>query len=57
MSEPTPREPAAGPPDSPSTAAKRPPISLARIALWIGVGGFGVYLIVTGLVGMIVKGQ
>ena len=30
--------------------------SFARIAVWVIVGGIGLYLVITGLVGVIVKG-
>lgn len=45
MSDPTPSDPK---PKAPS---------LARIAIWVLVGGVGLYLVITGLIGVIVKGQ
>lgn len=30
--------------------------SFARIAVWVIVGGIGLYLVISGLVGVIVKG-
>jgi len=35
---------------------EKKPVSFARLAIWIVAGGLGVYLIVTGLVGVITKG-
>lgn len=35
----------------------RPRISLSRIAVWVIVGGIGLYLVISGVVGIIVKGQ
>ena len=32
-------------------------ISFARIAIWVIVGGVGLYLVISGVVGIIVKGQ
>ncbi len=34
----------------------KPGPSTARIVLWIAVGGVGLYMVVTGLVGILVKG-
>ena len=31
-------------------------ISMGRIAIWVIVGGIGLYLVISGLVGVIVKG-
>lgn len=31
--------------------------SMGRLAIWVIVGGVGVYLVVTGLIGVITKGQ
>jgi hypothetical protein len=36
---------------------KKPAISFARIAIWVVVGGIGLYLVITGLVGVITKGS
>ena len=36
---------------------KKGEISFARIAIWVIVGGVGLYLVITGVVGIIVKGQ
>ena len=41
-------------PDKP--ASKKGEISFARIAIWVIVGGIGLYLVISGLVGVIVKG-
>jgi len=30
---------------------------MGRLAIWVIVGGVGVYLVVTGLIGVITKGQ
>jgi len=35
---------------------EKKPVSFTRLAIWIIVGGVGVYLIVTGLYGVITKG-
>lgn len=32
-------------------------ISFGRIAIWVIVGGVGLYLVISGLVGVIVKGS
>lgn len=45
MTTPPPREPGPG-----------PHISTARIMIWIVVGGIGVFLLVSGIVGIIAKG-
>jgi hypothetical protein len=34
----------------------KPEISFARIAVWVIVGGIGLYLVISGVVGIIVKG-
>lgn len=34
----------------------RPPITTGRIAIWVIVGGIGVFLLVSGIVGIIAKG-
>ena len=31
--------------------------SMGRIAIWVIVGGVGLYLVISGVVGIIVKGQ
>ena len=36
---------------------KKGEISFTRIAIWVIVGGVGAYLLITGIVGIIVKGQ
>ena len=36
---------------------KKGEISFARIANWAIVGGVGLYLVISGVVGIIVKGQ
>ena len=41
----------------PSDDKKKPEISFARIAIWVIVGGVGLYLLISGVVGIIVKGQ
>jgi len=35
---------------------KKREITLTRLALWLIIGGFGAYLLVSGLVGIIAKG-
>jgi hypothetical protein len=35
---------------------KKGQISLARIAIWVLVGGIGAYLVISGIIGIIVKG-
>ena len=39
----------------PSDPKKGP--SMGRIAIWVIVSGVGLYLVISGLVGVIVKGQ
>jgi len=34
---------------------KKPTISFARIAIWVIVGGIGAYLLISGIVGILVK--
>jgi hypothetical protein len=41
---------------SPRDPGSRPRISTARITTWIIVGGIGVFLLVSGIVGIIAKG-
>lgn len=40
----------------PQDKAKKPAVSWQRIAVWVAVGGAGLYLVITGLVGIIAKG-
>jgi hypothetical protein len=35
---------------------KKPEISFARIAIWVIVGGIGLYLVISGAIGVFVKG-
>jgi len=41
----------------PGEDKKKPAISFSRIAVWVIVGGIGLYLVITGLVGVITKGS
>ena len=41
----------------PGEDKKKPAISFSRIAIWVIVGGVGLYLVITGLVGVITKGS
>ena len=41
----------------PGEENKKPAISFQRIAIWVIVGGIGLYLVITGLVGVITKGS
>ena len=41
----------------PGDEKKKPAISFSRIAIWVVVGGVGLYLVITGVVGIIAKGQ
>lgn len=36
---------------------KKGEVSFARIAIWVIVGGIGAYLLLSGIVGIITKGQ
>ncbi|MEQ1737411.1 MAG: hypothetical protein ABL886_13530 [Rhodoglobus sp.] len=36
---------------------KKGEISFARIAIWVIVGGVGLYLVLSGVIGILVKGQ
>lgn len=36
---------------------KKPTITATRIVIWVAVGGIGLYLLITGLVGVITKGS
>ncbi len=40
----------------PQDDKKKPAVSWQRIAVWIAVGGVGLYLVITGLAGVIAKG-
>ena len=40
----------------PGDEKKKPAISWQRIAVWVVVGGVAIYLIITGLAGVIAKG-
>jgi hypothetical protein len=40
----------------PGDDKKKPTISWQRMAVWVLVGGVGIYLVVTGLAGVIAKG-
>jgi hypothetical protein len=40
----------------PGDEKKKPTISWQRIALWVLVAGAGLYLVITGLAGVIAKG-
>jgi hypothetical protein len=40
----------------PGDDKKKPAISWQRIAVWVVVGGVAIYLIITGLAGVIAKG-
>jgi hypothetical protein len=35
----------------------KPGPSMGRIAIWVIVGGVGLYLVISGVVGILVKGQ
>ncbi|EAR25797.1 hypothetical protein A20C1_07953 [marine actinobacterium PHSC20C1] len=37
--------------------AKKPPITPMRIALWVIVSGVGLFMVITGIVGVLVKAQ
>ena len=41
---------------TPRTPGEKPQISPARITVWIAVGGIAVFLLVSGIVGIIAKG-
>ena len=47
MSDSTPRGPGGGPPR---------PITASRVTTWIVVGGIGVFLVVSGILGIVAKG-
>jgi len=34
----------------------KPPITMGRIVIWVIVGGIGVFLLVSGIIGIIAKG-
>ena len=40
----------------PGDDQKKPEFSFARIAIWVIVAGVGLYLVISGVVGIIVKG-
>ena len=40
----------------PQPGGEKPKITSGRIAIWVIVAGIGLYLIVTGVVGIIAKG-
>lgn len=40
----------------PQDDKKKPAVSWQRLALWVLVGGVGLYLVITGLAGVIAKG-
>lgn len=40
----------------PSPGGEKPKITMGRVAIWVIVAGIGVYLLVTGVVGIIAKG-
>ena len=40
----------------PGDDKKKPEISFARIAIWVIVGGIGLYLVLSGVIGIIIKG-
>lgn len=44
-------------PDPIKDDGKKPAISLNRIIIWVVVGGIGLYLVISGIVGILVKGQ
>lgn len=41
---------------TPRTPGEKPQISPARITVWIAVAGVGIFLLVSGIVGIIAKG-
>lgn len=43
-------------PEPPRDPKKPGQVTPARIAIWLAVGAIGLYLVITGLVGIIVKG-
>ena len=58
MSEPSPEptpQPTAEPTHAPTPDEKRRRL-LIRIAVWIVVGGIGLYLVISGIVGILAKG-
>lgn len=40
----------------PGEEKKKPSVSFTRLAIWLIVGGIGLYMVITGLVGVITKG-
>ena len=43
-------------PTLPGDDKKKPQISMGRIAIWVIVAGVGLYLVISGLVGVVTKG-
>ena len=41
----------------PGEDKKKPAISMNRIIIWVIVAGVGLYLVISGLVGVVTKGQ
>jgi hypothetical protein len=41
----------------PGEEKKKPAVSFSRIAIWVVVSGVGLYLLITGVVGIITKGS
>ncbi|GHF25176.1 hypothetical protein [Pseudolysinimonas yzui] len=41
---------------TPPTPGEKPRISPARITVWIAVAGIGLFLLISGIVGIIAKG-
>lgn len=54
MSDPKPSQPAKKPEPTPEEKRRQ---LLIRVGVWIVVGGFGLYLVISGIVGIIAKGQ
>ncbi len=54
MSELPPQDPNSQRPD-PQKPGGKPRMTLLRIAVWVVVGGLGLYLLITGIVGVISK--
>lgn len=42
--------------NTPRTPGEKPQISPARITVWIAVAGIGLFLLISGIVGIIAKG-
>lgn len=47
---------APNPPSRPGDRRPASPITPARITLWLVVGGIGVFLVVSGILGIVAKG-